>query len=532
MENYKEYRQKVAKQITETPKEHRKSLFGKIKATKEYQDAERKYKGELPIAKFEGKIKEVLRNNETCVIVGSTGSGKTTKIPGYLLDVCENSGKIIVTQPRPLAASSVCGFVAKEKGVVVGEEIGYQTRFDNHTTEGTKLNFITDGIMLRILQSNPTLEGYGAVMVDEAHERSQNIDFVLGLLKKVQKKRIELNMPPIKIVVTSATIEKEKFANYFNSSPVVEVPGKLFPVEISYEEEKDGRRRDETDKAAEKVDNILKESPEGDILIFMPGELEISITIEKIKRSEEYKTKEANIEILPLFGQMSPEDQNKIFTKNGKRKIIVSTNIAETSITLPGIVHVIDSCLIKRLNYDHDSGIESLETVCHSKAGLKQRSGRAGRVQNGYCHRLIGENQYNSLPEFSTPEITRSNLSNVVLTMKKLNIDPVEFDFIDPPEKEAIAEAVKVLKELGALDKEGNITKTGELINELPLDPHIGRIIIESAKNNNAGTMCTIAAFLSGKNVFVRPREKASEADSAHRAFKDDQSDFATLLNV
>ncbi len=524
--NFKKFRSDLVKEILTKPKNARKEILMKAKQTDEYQQAEKKFFNELPIQRFETRIKETILNNESCLIIGATGSGKTTEIPGYLLDILE--GKILVTQPRPLAASSIGKYVASKRDVPIGQEIGYQIRFDNHTTEGTRLNFITDGIFLRIIQSNPLLEGYSAVMVDEAHERSQNIDFSLGLLKATQIKRKEQGLPPLKIIISSATIEKEKFAQYFDSAPALEIPGRLYPVKISYETYNPVPNQIPS-LAADKVKEILTTSQAGDILIFMPGEQEISKTIEAINLEVSNKD---NIEILPLYGQMDPESQNKIFTKNGKRKIIVSTNIAETSLTIPGIIYVIDSCLIKQIKYDPDKGIQSLETNMHSQSGLTQRAGRAGRVQPGFCYRLCTEAAFDQADKFSTPEILRANLSNVILTMKSLKISPDTFDFIDQPGVKNIQEAITILKEIGALDREGNITQDGEIMNELPLEPHLGRILVESERYNNAETIVTITAFLSGKNVFVRPKEKARQADEVHEQFEDNDSDFITFLNV
>lgn len=485
----------------------------------------RENNAELPILKSAGEIKEAVNNNPTAIIVGETGSGKTTQIPLILLETLGSGEKVAITQPRRLAASSVARYVAEKAGSRVGDDIGYQVRFDDHTTEGTRINFMTDGILLRQMQNDPLLQRYSAVMVDEAHERSLNIDFILGLIKRTQAKRKESGSPPLKIIVTSATLEKEKFAKYFGDSPVVEVPGRLFPVDVHYEERE---VYDYTVAAAEKVEKIVKGGKEGDILVFMPGQEEIDKTGREIQ-----KLAVPGIIILPLYGQMSPEDQDKIFKKTPERKVIISTNIAETSVTVPGVKHVIDSGLIKQIEFNHETGIEELAAKPHAKSGCVQRTGRAGRVAAGECHRLYTKENFESRQEFQKPEIQRSDLAHVVLTMKKMGIEDVKsFEFIDAPEKGALDQAINALKTLGALDAEENLTEIGKTMAELPLDPHIARMVIEAEKHGCVDQVCTIAAFLGGKSAFNRPKEKEEEADKAHARFKVRDSDFLTLLKV
>ncbi|MFN7088773.1 MAG: helicase-related protein, partial [Candidatus Paceibacteria bacterium] len=379
-------------------------------------------------------------------------------------------------------------------------------------------------ILLRKIQEDPLLQDYSAVMVDEAHERSLNIDFTLGLLKRLQKERAKVGLPPLKIIVTSATLEKEKFACYFGESSMVEVPGRLYPVDIHYE----NNVYDYTTAAAEKVKMIVEQNKEGDILIFMPGWEEIDRTIKEIERLGI-----PDIEILPLHGEMAPEDQDKIFAQSKKRKVIVSTNIAETSVTVPGIRHVIDSGLIKQIEFDPSTGIETLSTRYHAKSGCVQRAGRAGRLAPGECWRLYPESNFDIRPEFQTPEIQRSNLAHVILMMKKIGIENVRsFEFIDPPEAKSFEHAIDTLKTLGALDDNEDITDIGEAMAELPLEPHIARMVIEAEKYNCVEAICTIASFLGGRSVFIRPKGKESEADVAHRHFRVPESDFLTLLRV
>jgi HrpA-like RNA helicase len=498
------------------------------KKEQELADAKKELKEEeleLPILKYAREIKETVSSHQTAIIVGETGSGKTTQIPLILRETIPPNEKIAITQPRRVAARSVARYVAEKVGCRIGEEVGYQVRFEDHTTEGTRINFITDGILLRKIQEDPLLRDYSVVMIDEAHERSLNIDFALGLLKRLQRKRTAAGLPPLKIVVASATLEKEKFARYFGDSPIVEVPGRLYPVEIHYEKE---RVYDYPKAAAEKVKMIVEQNKEGDILIFMPGEEEIYKTIKEIEA-----LKLPGIITLPLFGQMSPEDQDRIFEKMSGRKVIVATNIAETSVTVPGIRYVIDSGLIKQIEFDPQSAIETLAVRPQVKSGCIQRAGRAGRLAPGECWRLYPENDFRLRPEFQTPEIQRSNLAHVVLIMKKLGIEDIKsFEFIDPPETKSLDQALETLKSLGALDENEDITETGKLMAELPLEPHIARMVIEAEKNNCLESVCTIASFLGSRSIFLRPKGKESEAEAVHRRFKVPESDFLTLLKV
>ena len=511
--------------------------FEVIRNNKEPKKTREREEGnkELPILKYEEEIEEAIRNNSECIIIGETGSGKTTQIPLMLLEELGPDEKVAITQPRRVAARSVSSYVASNVGCRVGEEVGYQVRFEDHTSEGTRVNFMTDGILLRKMQEDPMLSEYSAVMVDEAHERSLNIDITLGLLKRLQRKREKAGFKPIKIVVTSATLEKEKFAGYFSEAPMVEVPGRLHPVDV-YNMETDEKKQfmdrrgnfDYIEATTDKVSKIVGSKKEGDVLIFMPGKMEIDRTIDQIGGLGL-----DDVEVLPLYGSMSPEDQDKIFKKGGPRKVIVSTNIAETSVTIPGIRHVVDSGLIKQKEFDPQTGIESLVTRFHAKSGCKQRMGRAGRLASGECWQLYSKDEYEQRQEFQTPEIQRSDLAHVVLMMKDMNIEDVRsFEFIDPPQRESLEQAIKELKTLGALDEDENITEIGEIMADLPLEPKIARMVIEADKHNCVETVCTIAAFLGNRSVFVRPKGKEREADQAHERFKVKESDFLTLLKV
>lgn len=479
---------------------------------------------QVPMDEHRAEVVECVRKSQNAVIIGETGSGKTTRIPDFLLDSFPQA-KIAITQPRRVAARSVARYVASRRGKQVGGEVGYQVRFEDETTAGTRANFMTDGILLRKLQFDPLLKEYDVVMVDEAHERSLNIDFVLGLLKRVQAERKKQGMKELKVVVTSATIEKEKFANYFGGAPIVEVPGRMHPVDVQYAREE---VRNYPKVAAQQVNEIVASGRQGDVLIFMPGEEEIRRTIQEIEN-----LRLSSIDAMPLFGAMAPEDQDKIFEKNSKRKVIVSTNIAETSVTIDGVRFVIDSGLIKQKEFNPNTGIEALLTERHAKSGCEQRKGRAGRTAPGTCYRLYSETDYIGRDAYQTPEIARSNLDHVILAMKKIGIKDVRsFDFIDKPKEEAILQAIETLKMLGALDANEKLTKIGETMSELPLRPEIARMVIEAEKYHCTGKICTIAAMMGEKSVFVRPKGKEDEADEAHAQFTKGGSDFLKLLEV
>ena len=495
-----------------------------------------------PMDKYKDRIIETFSQNETFVFTGETGSGKTTRGPLFFLEALQNErgpdARIAVTVPRPNIATTVAPYVAQLGDYTMGKEVGYQIRFDNKTNKDTNLNFVTDGIMLRKITADPTLKNLDAVMVDEAHERSLNIDMVLGLLKRAQKLREKEGLPPLKIIVASATIEKEKFANYFETDATEEIEGRMFPVEekfgdYSLRESGYQERRgfDYTEAAAKKCSEILEETKEGDILVFMPGRREIENTVDHLEGMEFDKEK---VEILSLHSAVSKEEQTRVLSENAKkRRIVVSTNIAEAGVTVHGVQHVVDSGLIKETYYDPDTGIESLLPKAHSRSGLTQRKGRAGRLAEGTYHALYSKDSRDTLEEYSKPEIQRTNLTHVALLMKKNGINNIrEFDFIDKPDTWAINKAIEELTVLGALDAEENITPIGlEMVN-LPLDPKKARMVIEAQKLGCEDDVITALSFLEGKSVFLRPKGKEYEADLAQERFKDPRSDFITYLNV
>lgn len=493
----------------------------------------------LPVASLREEIRHQIRQHDSLVVVAETGSGKTTCLPHLLLELrneLELPGTIAVTQPRRVATRSVTKRVAEMVGCEVGEKVGYNIRFENVTDGSTDITFMTDGILLRKIQFDPLLMEYSIVMVDEAHERSLNIDLCLGLLKEVNELRSREGIEPIYIVISSATIERNKFASFIggqDSKNSIEIPGKMFPVEVYYESEIPFGY-DFTKAAAEKVKSIIEKDIPGDILIFMPGKQEICDTIDKIKALIDDRSSE----IIPLHAELPPEEQDRIFQPSEKRKIIVSTNVAETSVTIDGIIHVIDSGLVKETHFNPSTGIEQLVLVEHALSGLEQRKGRAGRTAPGYCYRLFTESSLSRRLPYQTPEIQRSNLAQVVLAMKKAGIQNIaDFQFLDYPGRHSINQAVETLTALGALDENGDITDIGDYMSEMGLEPRLSRMVIEATRPdiNCVNEICTIASFLEGKNVFVRPVDKIEqlEADRLHQQFKKNKdSDFAVILEV
>lgn len=479
----------------------------------------------LPIDDFEEGIVKSVRENQVTILVGPTGSGKTTQTPQFLFNAgFAEKGVIGVTEPRKIAAISTSEFVSYQLGVEFGYDVGYQVRFDDNSAGGTQIKFMTDGILLRELQLDPDLKKYSVIMIDEAHERSVNIDFVLGLLKDLLSRRSDL-----RVVVASATIDDEKFSRYFWNAPVIKVSGRIFPVETIWSdcEIKIG---DMPDAIAQKIAEIHEVGKPGDVLVFMIGQEDIYKTVEKIS---EFGF--SDIMTVPVYANLPQEDQKKIFANfPGKRKVVVATNIAETSITIDGVVFVVDSGYIKQSNFNPQSGIQSLDVVLHSQAGCDQRKGRAGRTQSGFCYRMYTEESFESRPKFTEPEIRRTGIASVVLTMEDIGIKNIRgFNFVDALEKEAFTEAYEILIALGAIERDKvGLTEIGKAMARLPLEPRIARMLLEAEKYGCVKNVVTVAAFFSVGNVFSRPKFKESEADSAHWRFKNPQSDALTFLKV
>lgn len=492
----------------------------------------------LPVWQQKQEFLDILAKCQTMILVGETGSGKTTQIPQFVVEAgyTSNRKQIACTQPRRVAAMSVSRRVADEMDVTIGEEVGYSIRFEDCSGGKTVLKYLTDGMLLREAMADPLLERYRVIILDEAHERTLATDVLFGLLKEVLRNRADL-----KLVVMSATLEAEKFQSYFSGAPLMKVPGRLHPVEIFYTQEPE---KDYLEAAIRTVVQIHICEVAGDILLFLTGEEEIEDACRKISREVQNLGDQVGpVKVVPLYSTLPPAMQQKIFepapspTKEGGpagRKIVVSTNIAETSLTIDGIVYVIDPGFAKQKVYNPRIRVESLLVSPISKASAHQRAGRAGRTQPGKCFRLYTEKSFqNDLQPQTYPEILRSNLSNVVLTLKKLGIDDlVHFDFMDPPAPETLMRALELLNYLAALDDDGNLTKLGELMSEFPLDPQMSKMLVVSPDFNCSNEILSITAMLSVPNCFLRPKEAQKAADEAKGRFAHIDGDHLTLLNV
>lgn len=492
----------------------------------------------LPVYAQRKEFSKMLKENQIMILVGETGSGKTTQIPQFcVLDGYTNEGRMVCcTQPRRVAAMSVSKRVAEEMDVEFGKEVGYTIRFENLTDESTKLKYMTDGMLLREAMIDPLLNKYSVVILDEAHERTVSTDVLMGLLKEILPRR-----PDLKLVVMSATLDSGKFQEYFDGAPLMKVPGRLFPVEVFYTPEPE---RDYFEAALRTVMQIHMCEGPGDILLFLTGEQEIEDAVRKLNdQADLLPPQYGPLMCVPLYSTLPPKAQQRIFDpappprKPGGppgRKVIVSTNIAETSLTIDGIVYVVDPGFSKQKVYNPRIRVESLLVTPISKASAQQRAGRAGRTKPGKCFRLYTEGAFkNELIEATYPELLRSSLSSVVLHLKKLGIDDlVHFDFMDPPAPETLMRALEQLNYLGALDDEGNMTKIGHLIAEFPLDPQLAKMLVVSPKYHCSNEILSIVGLLSVPQIFVRPPEARKQADDAHQAFAHVDGDHLTLLNA
>lgn len=489
------------------------------------------YPGDLPILERKEAIIEGLRRNQVLVVTGETGSGKTTQLPKMCLEAGRGiNGVIGCTQPRRIAAISIANRVAEELGEEAGHSVGYKIRFEDRTSRRGYIKFMTDGILLMEAQSDPSLRSYDTLIVDEAHERSINIDFILGYLKRLMAWRRDL-----KVIITSATIDSEKFSRVFDNAPVIKVSGRTWPVEIHYRPSEtaidDDNFPNHIEAAVAAVKELKKDWHGGHTLIFMPTEQDIRDTCEILKGCNF-----SNTVILPLYARLSEAGQKKIFQPLRMDKIIVATNVAETSITVPGIRFVIDSGLARISEYRPQTRTTGLPVKAIAKSSAAQRAGRAGRLEKGLCIRLYSGEDYEGRPDFTPPEILRTNLAEVILRMLHLNIgDIASFPFIDKPRPKSIRDGYDILLELGAVrpGKTGyRLTEQGRRMASLPLDPRIARILLEARKNRCLREILVIAAALSIQDPRERPSEKEREADRAHKTFVNPSSDFITLINI
>lgn len=477
---------------------------------------------ELPISGRVQDIAQAIHDHQVVIVAGATGSGKTTQLPKVALAMGRGLEKIIgVTQPRRIAATSVAARVAEELGSPLGTDVGYQIRFDDRTSPQTYVKFMTDGILLAEIQNDPLLRRYDTIVIDEAHERSLTIDFLLGWMKRILPER-----PDLKVVVSSATLDTARFSELFGGAPVIEVEGRTFPVEVLYEppDEED----DLPDAVAKAVENITSLDPRGDVLVFLPGEREIRDCENELNARSLRRTV-----VQPLYARLSGAEQSRVFHTIAERRIILATNVAETSVTIPGIVYVVDPGIARLSRYDARSGTTRLQIEAISKASAEQRKGRCGRVRDGICVRLYDEQSYAARADFTDPEIKRTGLAGVILRMKALNLGAVEsFPFLDPPDSRAITEGYRVLEELGALDADRELTEMGKKLARFPVDPRIGRMILGGIDEGCLAEVLVVAAALNVQDPRERPREVQQKADDMHRRFKDERSDFIGYLKL
>ncbi len=483
------------------------------------------YPKELPVVEHREAIMDALVSHPVIVVVSETGSGKTTQLPKMVAEAMgPEGGRIGCTQPRRIAAASVAKRVAEELAVPLGGYVGYQVRFEDRSSRATRLKFMTDGILLAETQRDPELRQYAAIILDEAHERSLNIDFLLGYLKRLLEKRKDL-----KLVISSATLDAGAFAEFFSSSergpaPVIEAPGRMFPVAEFFVPPLDDE--DLAQHVARTVDALGSLEPHGDVLIFLPGEREIRECADVLAGRQYPGT-----EVLALFARLGLADQQRVFHPGNLRRLILATNVAETSLTIPRIACVIDSGFARVSRWSPGKGIQRLQIEPVSQASARQRKGRCGRVRDGVCLRMYEEAGLLERPEFTDPEIRRSSLAGVILRMKSLGLPEIqEFPFLDPPSPKAVAEGYRTLLEVGALDRGRNLTEDGRRMARLPVDPRLGRMLIEAHKEHCLAEMLPIIAALESNDPRERPAEKTREADVAHACWKHSESDFIGIL--
>jgi ATP-dependent helicase HrpA len=521
----------------------------------------------LPVSARRSEIEDALKASQVLILCGETGSGKTTQLPKIVLglkqakaarELAEKSKqmggkpqphskhrpKIIAhTQPRRIAASSVAKRIADELKTPLGDVVGYKVRFADKLSKNTQIKLMTDGILLAETQTDPDLLAYDCIIIDEAHERSLNIDFLLGYLRQLLPRR-----PDLTVIVTSATIDAERFAKHFASvardesgsviglqpAPVITVSGRTFPVEQRYRPFDESREYDINAAIADGLDELWRNpSDQGDILVFLPGEREIREATDHLRKHLSHSPVLRSAEVLPLFARLTPAEQDKIFSPSGARRVVLATNVAETSLTVPGIRYVIDAGTARVKRYSYRNKVEQLLVEPISQAAANQRAGRCGRVANGICIRLYSELDFAGRSPFTDPEILRSSLAGVILRMKALHLGGVEdFPFLEAPSGRAIADGYQLLNELGAVDESNEITPLGMQLSKLPLDPRLGRMLLEANERGALDEMLVIASAISVQDVRDRPMDKQSQADQAHAKFDDDKSEFVGYLKL
>jgi len=486
------------------------------------------YPEELPISANRDEIRRAIEKHPVVILCGETGSGKTTQLPKICLEAGRGvAGVIGHTQPRRIAARAVGARIAEELKTPLGQLVGYKLRFQDHSRPEGLIKLMTDGILLAETQGDRFLDAYDTIIIDEAHERSLNIDFLLGYLKWLLPKR-----PDLKLVITSATIDPERFSKHFGDAPIINVSGRSYPVEVRYrpvelDEEDDETASGEQDAILSAVDELWSEQA-GDILVFLSGEREIRETAESLRKHHPQ-----GCEVLPLYSRLSAEEQQRVFRPSGRRRVVLATNVAETSLTVPGIRAVIDTGVARISRYSHRTRLQRLPIEKISQASASQRSGRCGRVGPGVAIRLYSEEDFGARPAFTEPEIQRTNLAAVILQMHALKLGDIEaFPFVEPPDGRFVRDGQRTLRELGALSEEGQLTDTGRRLAKLPLDPRLGRILLAGAEEHCLEEVAIIAAALSVPDPRDRPADKQTQADQKHAPLRDEQSDFLSLLKL
>jgi len=480
----------------------------------------------LPVSARRADIAAAIEEHQVVVVAGETGSGKTTQLPKICLDLGRGiAGTIGHTQPRRLAARSVATRIAEELKTQLGAAVGFKVRFSEHGGDHSLIKLMTDGILLAEIQSDPLLERYDTLIIDEAHERSLNIDFLLGYIKQLLPRR-----PDLRVIITSATINTERFAEFFNGAPVIEVSGRTYPVEMRYRPLIEGKEK-EADMGVsilDAVDELTRIEPLGDILIFLAGERDIRETAELL-----HKHKMRDTEVIPLFSRLSAAEQDRVFKAHSGRRIVLATNVAETSLTVPGIKFVIDPGLARISRYSHRTKVQRLPIEAVSQASANQRAGRCGRVSEGVCIRLYAEEDFHNRPQFTDPEIRRTNLASVILQMMLMGLGDIEdFPFIDAPDKRFINDGFRLLQELDAVDGKKRITEIGRKLARLPLDPRHARMLLQADREKSLHEVLIIVSALTIQDPRERPLEKQQAADEKHKRFADEASDFLAYTNL
>ena len=476
------------------------------------------YPPELPVSAHREELLQVIREHQVVVVAGETGSGKTTQLPKLCLELGRE--RIAHTQPRRLAARTVAARIAEELRVPLGEAVGYAVRFRDRSRADTRVRLMTDGLLLAEIRRDKLLRRYDTIIVDEAHERSLNVDFLLGYLARILPRR-----PDLRVVITSATIDPERFSRQFGGAPVIEVSGRTYPVEVRYRPIEDPDR-DQEDAIADACQELMREGP-GDVLVFLSGEREIRDTADVLSGRLH------GVDVLPLYARLSASDQQKVFRPHSRRRVVLATNVAETSLTVPGIRYVVDPGTARISRWSPRLKVQRLPIEPISQASADQRKGRCGRTSDGVCIRLYDEQDFEERPRYTDPEILRTSLASVILQMAAIGLGRIEdFPFMDPPDARQVRDGIRLLEELGALDRGGRLTKLGRRLADLPVDPRMARMVLEADRLGCASEVTVIAAALSIQDPRERPSDQTAQADQLHARFADEDSDFIAYLNL